>query len=364
MNVARCLRKYVELVGTSSFAKYEKDLASQIQGGLVQAYRNNLDEPRMVSIAGNIVNRVEGLGFSGELPGISTNAIFIHGTKSQVQFDYYGEKTQRELGDLIFIVAVVYDGKKYFERFTITQFKKDTKKLKWSLSSKSSKEQLYLLSRFPAFSGVGKGSLIPEQEHYLQNYSRCLGSYGMLYTPGDFAFVSAFHLASYLGSKRTMDLSDIHNLFASLGTCPACLCDADRRPMIEELLFLWHEIYHRCENPFFPCFMPGIGILGNCLIAFHVYDFVDKYVRCCIGEFTHSEIGSYSEDGRSFLHGLLRAIEAKAQREGDKQILAFVKDFFGHSHSGNRGSKVISTSEGDYEGGGIGIVYTTIDLGE
>ena len=98
---------------------------------------------------------------------------------------------------MIFIVSVYFQGKKYFEKLTINQFKKANKTSSWSIKNK---EQLFLLSRFPVFRGI-QGSIIDEKNYAIPNYSGCLGSYGFLYKPGDFAFVSATKLDSYVGQK-------------------------------------------------------------------------------------------------------------------------------------------------------------------
>jgi len=41
---------------------------------------------------------------------ISTKSIFIHRNKFLAEFEYYGERIKKELGDLIFILSVIYNG--------------------------------------------------------------------------------------------------------------------------------------------------------------------------------------------------------------------------------------------------------------
>jgi len=158
------VEKYLQLIKTEDFAKYEKDFASKVQIGLNEGYRRGFYEPAMVSLVEGIINKLDGLSVSTNKVKISTKSIFIHGNKSQVEFEYYGQRVQRELGDLIFILSVIYNGRKYFEKCTISQFKKDDDKLRWNLSNK---EQIYLLSRFPSFRGIG--SIIPMKEFNLPN---------------------------------------------------------------------------------------------------------------------------------------------------------------------------------------------------
>jgi hypothetical protein len=167
MAVENVIEKYLQLIKTEHFTEYKNDLAYRIQIVLNEGYGQGFDEPAMVSLVEKIINKLDGLSVSTNKVKISTKSIFIHGNKSQVEFEYYGQTIQRELGDLIFILSIIYNGSKYFEKFTISQFKKDNDKLRWDLSNK---EQIYLLSRFPSFRGI-KGSIIPMKEFNLPNYS-------------------------------------------------------------------------------------------------------------------------------------------------------------------------------------------------
>ena len=179
MPIDKVVERYLELIKTEHFVKYEKDFAYKVQEGLYKGYTNGFSEPTMVSVIEGIVNKLNGLSVSANRFEISTKSIFIHGNKSQVEFEYYGQRVQRELGDLVFILSVIYNGRKYFEKITISQFKKDYDGLKWNISNKG---QLYLLSRFPSFRGI-KGSIIPMREFNLPNYSGCLGSFNLLFGP-------------------------------------------------------------------------------------------------------------------------------------------------------------------------------------
>ncbi|MGC9093980.1 MAG: hypothetical protein ACP5JH_12150, partial [Bacteroidota bacterium] len=93
MKIYECIKKYIEFIGTDKFTKYEKDFTSRIHHGLFDAYRERFHEPNMVSIIESVINQVSGLSSSDGKFKISTNSIFIHGTKSQVEFEYYGQKT-------------------------------------------------------------------------------------------------------------------------------------------------------------------------------------------------------------------------------------------------------------------------------
>jgi len=351
------VEKYFQLIKTEHFAKYEKDFACRIQLGLNEGYKQGFCEPTMVQIVEGIINNLNGLSVSTNRFRISTKSIFVHGNKSQVEFEYYGRRVQRELGDLIFILSVIYNGKKYFEKFTISQFKKDDNKLRWDLSNK---EQIYLLSRFPSFRGV-RGSIIPMREINLPNYSGCLGSFNLLFRPGDFVFISAQRLEGFVGNRKSINIIDVSMLREVPGyyfpySIPFC-CS-----YIEELFYLWRKLWRRgILVPFFPPY--SIGILGFSHFASNIHDFVDMYLRGHIGEISYSDIGVYNKPAFNFLCELLSAIMRKAQKKGKTEVMNFINEFFKYPYSNNeKGMREVV--EFDYEGGGIGIIYTSINLGE
>lgn len=305
----RVIEKYLELINTEHFAKYCRDFACRMQKGLSTGYKQRAYEPKLVSVVEKVVNELKELSTSTNGFKISTKSIFIHGNRSQVEFEYYGQRVQRELGDLIFILSVIYDGKKYFEKFTISQFKKEDERLRWSFSNK---EQLYLLSRFPSFKGV-KGALIPQREFHLPNYSGCLGSYNLLYRPGDFVFVSASRLESFIGDRKSIGVVNISKLWESTTSYFTYPIPFDY-PDIKELFYIWWECCkRRFPIPFFPYYF--IGVLGFSWFASNVHDFVDKYLRGYIGELTYSDIGMNNRPAFDFLRELLSAIMKKAQKE-------------------------------------------------
>lgn len=361
MPIDEVVEKYLQLIKTEHFVKYEKDFAYKVQIGLNEGYKRGFYESTMVSVIEGIVNKLNGLSVSVNRFRISTKGIFIHGprrgTETRVEFEYYDQKVTTELGDLIFIMSVIYNGRKYFEKFTISQFKKDNDRLRWDLSNK---EQIYLLSRFPSFRGI-KGSIIPTREFSLPNYFGCLGSFNLLFRPGDFVFVSTSQLESFVGNRKSIDIINISKLWEP----PSYYFPYPEPfdwPYIEELLHLWHKVYrHRMFIPFFPPYF--IGILGFSRYASNVHEFVDKYLRGCIGELTYSDIVVYNQPAFDFLRELLSAIMIKAQKEKRSEVINFVNEFFGHPYGGNKGG-IREGIEFDYEGVGIGIIYTSINLGE
>lgn len=358
--VVKALKKYFQLMETEHFVKYEKDFACRIQRALTDGYNQGFYEPKLVSSVERIITNVNGMKTSFSRFRISTRGIFIHGNRSRVEFEYYGQKVERELGDLIFILSIIYNGKKQFEKFTISQFKRDreyklrrSSKLRWNLSNK---EQIYLLSRFPSFRGI-KGSIIPKREFNLPNYSGCLGSFNLLFRPGDFVFVSATLLESFMGNRKFLDITETFKLRQPNSFIYLLPINKD----YFELLYLLLELEVRVPVLIFtPYFM---SILGTAHYAFNVYEFVGKYLRGNIGELTYSGIGTYNVHAFNFLHELLSAIIRKARMEERKDAINFVNEFFRNPYSGGeRGER--EGIEFDPEGGSIGIIYTQIDLGE
>lgn len=347
---------------TEDFTVYSIDFASRIQYGLYEAYKQGFNEPKMVQ---NIVNNLDGLSKSFHGFEISTIGIFIHGTSSQVKFKYNGSEVHSELGDLIFILSVIYNREKYFEKFTISQSKKDNNKLKWDLRNK---KQIYLLSHFPSFKGV-KGSMIPQETFILHNYYGCLGSFNLLFRPGDFIFISAPLLEMFIGNRNFIDIKDIKLWESWLQgyyfSYPIPFDWYD----IEELFYVCRKyriFRNRLPVMFYPLYF---GILGFSHFASNIYDFVDKYLRGFIGELVYSYENVYNKPAFDFLQKLLSKIKEK--------VINFSDKFFMYPYKINRGNMraTILTNNGSgnadkhekkdkNEGGGIGIIYTLINLGE
>ena len=346
--------KYFQLVKTEGFAKYAKDFADRVQKVLCEGYEQKLNEPEIVE---KITNNLNGLSTSFNKVQISTKGIFIHGNRSQVEFEYYGKKEQGELGDLILILSVIYKGRKCFEKFTISQFKKDNDKLRWDLSNR---KQVYLLSSFPPFRGI-KGSIIPMKTFNLPNYSGCLGSFNLLFRPGDFVFVSGLKLASMLRNRKSIGIGSVSKFWEQPSYYFIHLEDIEFFYFLQEK---WKQhLRDRRPIPFF--LIDYVGILGVSHSAFNVYDFVDKYLRGNIGELIYSyrgNMGFYNIPAFNFLRELLSATMEKARGLGETEILKFVNEFFRYPHGDGEGGP--RGVDFDYEGGNIGIISTSINLGE
>jgi hypothetical protein len=368
MDILYCIEKYFEISKHDKFISHWQKLAEKLIEGIKQGYNNACSEDKIVQDVELIINSIG--DFETQIDRkkiiISTKSIFIHGRKSQVKFKYYGKETQRELGDIIFILSVVYKNKKYFEKLTINQVKKakPSSPIKWNFNNKSSLEQLYLLSRFPSFKGV-KGSLIlPQKEYKLPNYSNCLGTHGFLYYPGDFALVSSKLLDIILSSrKRTFYLKDLLNL--------EYLEFVNQKA---SLLF-WRNVYNLfskfCKfRYFFPNWQ--LPLLINKCVIYNAYDFAREYLLGHIGELIYAKeevfpfLFPQNNFALRFLQDLLSMLESRSKK--DKAVQNFISSFnmYSYANLGGGGSESIA---GSYdmefeEGGGIGIVHTVINLGE
>jgi len=345
MSIENAINKYLEAVKSDVFVRYEKEFSDRIISAISKGYKLGLNETYLVQIVEAVVNNVNNLTMRNKFK-LDTKSIFIHGNKSQVEFNYYGQNAQREFGDLIFIISVVYNNRKYFEKITINQFKKDKTKsrsISWSISNK---KQLYLLSRFPSFKGVT--GLIPKKNYDLPNYSGCLGSYGLLYEPGDFAFVSATRLDSFIGPKNTLKMIELHKL-------------ANNRV---RYLFDWFPIFFLFRPlPLLP--FGWFPVFGNCHFCHDTSNFVQEYLRMNIGEPIFMKIGMDNPQARSFIHEVMSTIKRKAKKERAQGILNFIDAFLKFPYADKEGQNRFNEGvDFDFEGGGIGIIHTIINLGE
>jgi len=353
--VIDCIKKYIEIIYDEKFIVHWKRLSEKLLDGIQKGYKNGLYEPDIVKIIEYIINSIGQFSTGNNRFNISTASIFIHGNNSQVEFKYYKKNAQRELGDIIFILSVVYNGEKFFEKMTINQIKK-SKNVSWNFSSESAKEQLYLLSRFPTFQGV-KGSLIPMKKYDLPNYSDCLGTHGLLYSTGDFALISSKQLEAILAGRNNLKLENLLRVISDSFCFPCCYLFNKN---FEDCLYILHKIVHFFPECFRYPFFSNLPIFGNHCISYNAYDFSDKYLRGNIGELIYAKKLPYNKPAFQFLQDLLCAIKNKAKRKQLKNVLEFLDSFY-HYKYGDQGYES-HREENNYEGGGIGIIHTTVSL--
>jgi len=381
------LSKFSDFVRKEKFTEYKNSLSVELLKAIIGSY--NQKEPQIVK---SIVGVFNGMPKNESINEIQHNAIFIHARR--VKFDYYdnlqdniqfnnsSKKTERELGDAIFILSICFNGKKYFEKFTISQFKKDDQKQKnsrWVIDQ----AQLYLLSRFPEFCG-GKESIFPNN-YNLSNEYGCLGSYNLLYKPGDFIYLTAPILEGVLGGQKSIGIDKVMQYgtqidkikikkFYPFFLFPYCRC---LMCFDEECL---NHLYH------------NFNVLGYNYYSANVYEFIDNYLRGNIGELCYTPIGKYNESAADFIYDLLENIKNSKDSNGSEIGKTFYNIFYKYPYVYSRGSKgntdnkqgiktsnrdadrgngdngkngggsyLDSNNEGE-EGRGIGIIHTLINI--
>lgn len=340
--------RYNELILSNEFIQYVKKFGEEINFVLGKDYKDDVDEPKIVKDICNKINGTASIPFRSKSWDIFTRSVFIHGNNYQVSFPYYNEdnKVERELGDIIFIITFVYRNLKYVEKMTILQFKKNkktTRSISWDLSNKA---QLYLLSKFPTFKFANASSKLSGL-YALPNYTKTLGSYGLLYNPGEFIYISANILDQLLNNRNTLNIKDI----------PYCFRFVHCNRVVENIYY--HYLLEKLIDDVID------DIMGTCWYTYDVLDFSYEYLKGKIGE-PLCMVGSASNiQARNLLHDLLRAIQDKA----GKISYNFVNDFFMYHYAGNDSSNDDGYSgrdhiKSDFDDGGIGIIHTTINLGE
>jgi hypothetical protein len=268
---------------------------------------------------------------------LKANSFFIHGNKSQVQFDYPGKICAPvELGDIIFICTLVVSDKRYFERLTISQFKLDnnTKRvLSWTIDND---KQLYLLSHFPKFICV-KG-ILHREDYVLANNSGCLGSYGLIQRPGDLVFISGTLLDALLARKRTIKKPDMYGKSTE-----------HQQPF----LYGW----------------PG-NWMANCHLCLDTDNFANNYLSLNIGEPTVAAFSIYNQQAREILGDLASSLGAKAKKTAlDAGVSHFIDSFSQFPYEDGYGRKLEQDNFQDRtypsdSDEGTAVVHTTIRLVE
>jgi len=336
MNLKRAMDKFSSATRSDAFARYEKGFAERINAALSQAYARNQPEPELVQIVERVVNNLGNFPLMGNALNfrLSTMSAFIHGNKSQVEFRCYGKRTQVELGDLLFVMTVVLGGERSFEKLTINQFKRDGRSrrgVSWAIRNRA---QLYLLSRFPRFRGV-RGSIVPAREYALPNYSGCLGSYGLLYRPGEFTFVSGTEVDAILAHRNVLRKQELYSMTQYADTCS------------------------------FPFRCAACSPFCNHQHAYNTFDFAHRFLRVGIGEPVFTMGGPDNSQAKGLLHDLLSEIRIRARRDGRPELLGIVDRFFRYAYPEAGGPDDFpEIRESDSEGGGIGVIHTVLDLGE
>jgi len=265
----------------NAFIAEEKEICSAIQTVLANVYLNDGDEVELVKKTIETLNSSRGYHFNLE-------SAFIHGNRSQIEFQYYGKKATKELGDLLIVSTMTRRGAPLLQKLTIIQAKRDTKKAcTWGID----KEQLFFLSNWPQFSGI-KG-IFPKRSLAIPDHSGCLGSYYLYREPGDFVFISARELELVLGSQKRIAFDDLLKSQTDIKSHRQILHNSlpiSSLVNYEELYYILEKYLYRYYKmgrpfPFFSHIIDSASqILQNVYFCKNVNDSISNFARLNIGE--------------------------------------------------------------------------------
>lgn len=259
---------------------------------------------------------------------IDIEAKFIHGNVLRVEFIHNSKKFIRELGDIIFINKLLFNNCKYFERYTITQFKKAKKKNKIITSWEIEPEQLYLLNNFPELELYNKNILT--KSYSLPNYSECQGSYGLLpkNDPDEFIYIAAPLLDIIKEERKSIRMQQILN--------------ATNEKAIAYLALM------------------ALSGEYSCLLTNNISDFVHNYLSLEIGEVTVCNDILINKEAADFLNEVLSYIHKLKMYELIKQK----KDTNYFKYISDVNGKGFYKMDENFESDGFGIINTTIYINE
>ncbi len=254
------MQKLAGLLGTKRFYHFQLALAISWYSELCKGYQAKINGEDEEILVKRLVNVSKKSYTSKGGMQIKVASKFIHGHRSQVKYNGFNNGPhQCELGDMAVVSVVIENGKPIFERLCFIQNKKG-KHNKASITWTINLDQLFLLKHFPAISGVG-GILNRHTNIVFLNRSRCLGAYGLLYSPGEMIFVSAPVVADSMKGKKSINSKDI------------------AFPPVLSHNTIWPPWY-----PYWYCGFFSRPICGNTIFTRDIYDFIMAWTQLSIGE--------------------------------------------------------------------------------
>jgi len=275
--------EFAQTSRSSTFLVDVKKVCSILQGELAEVYLNDGDEIELVKQTIKVFNSNPG-------SHVRLESAFVHGNRSMIAFDYYGEAAQKELGDLIVVSTLTNHGTPVLQKMTIVQAKRDTRKTySWGIDE----EQLFFLSNWPEFEGVM--GIFPRRKMIIPDYSGCLGSYYLYRSPGDFVFISAKELDRSLGSKKRItfdkllqfrsDASHTRAFEAPFFGYPGPFKGLDESYDYFKQFYRFIMINRMSTSHYGIHWGSGTSkILGNVQFGKSVYDTIGEFCRLNIGE--------------------------------------------------------------------------------
>lgn len=126
---------------------------------------------------------------------LAVHSYYAHGSKSSVEFRYYGKEVARELADVVYVFF--FDDKKLGDQYVTVSFSQYKLAKNGSLRlDESGKQQLFLLSRFPRFRPKGR-FLAGSRDYLFINATSCLGTHVVIDNTGEIVALSSKELSAY-----------------------------------------------------------------------------------------------------------------------------------------------------------------------
>lgn len=267
-NIYNFYQKMSALASSSGFKKFYSDLSDDWYKELSEGYKNREHEEELVR---RLVNSAKNRSYED----INLYSKFIHGAKSQVKFNYKGNETQRELGDMAIITIVSDKKERLFQRLCFIQNKVGKKRLRstsWSIDQ----AQLHILKHFPPLTGVT--GIIPKGTTVnFANFSDCLGAYGLFKYPGEMIFASAILSHLYQKGKKSINSKNIidpsiYRINNSI--LPYLLVKYPLRKFLTNFSYPYIYNYNHAQ------------FLGNVIFTQDLYSLSKNWIHVNIGEFT------------------------------------------------------------------------------
>lgn len=423
-DILEVLLAYQEIIHTSKFHNHWLTLSNVIHNAILDNIKTKREEEIVRTLVDEI-NKNDKLkatsGFLYSLNGnyeIRTYGVFIHGNRLNVKFICCDNYKRIELGDVIFILSVRYNGAIYFQKISINQVKKQSSnipsdRIVFSFYG-NSLYQLYLLSHFPKFDIVsgGKGSF-----RLIQTVG--LGSFGLLNNRTGFYFIDSNLLELFMRKKTlsspcrvktkkmfTWDdlLEFLSNLFEDYNDCDAhhryWFQDNEVWYDLKNLIYfmLRHFLLNRIRSSYY--FWEYRSILDVPLLVSYThlpstYSFVLKYLSGQVGNLSYhpyliDETKKCIDIPFKLFISMVKNWEKKGKRKHEKlmddmldfflnsRYLSITKDhrekfmtfneiydelFSMNSRSNDPNDPEDPPDDPDYnEGEGIAIIHTIIDI--
>jgi hypothetical protein len=205
--------------GDDAFQSWQDDLRESIRAGVEEACCGG--EVDCVKAMVRHINDAKPPALSHW--SVAAESALLHGGISQVKFTIAGvEQPRRELADLCVIAASAEKGQLTGFRVCFIQSKANHRDDRHHASYDIDGLQLWLLSRFPKFEGIGR--FVKGPSYHLNNTTGMLGAYGFLSHPGEMSLLSARVLANVLAEcagrdkSREIDARELAPTLAALGS--------------------------------------------------------------------------------------------------------------------------------------------------